>query len=42
MKEFRKELTVRIEWTKEELECYEEQLNNVSKALEGLKQLKKN
>ncbi len=42
LKGLRKELTARIEWTKEDLESYEEQLNKVNKALEELKQLEKN
>jgi len=41
LKELRKELTARVEWAKEELEQYSEQLNAVNKALEELKQLKK-
>ncbi|MEM0078635.1 MAG: hypothetical protein QXE61_02465 [Nitrososphaerota archaeon] len=39
LKEVRKELTARIEWTKEELKQYGEQLNRVNKALEELKKL---
>ncbi|MBS7618511.1 hypothetical protein KEJ25_07940 [Candidatus Bathyarchaeota archaeon] len=39
LKELRKELTARIEWAKEELERYSEQLNAVNKALEELKKL---
>lgn len=39
LKEIRKELKARIEWTKEELEHYSEQLNAVNKALEELKKL---
>lgn len=37
----REELTARVEWTKEDLEHYSEQLNAVNKALEELKKLKK-
>ncbi|MEM1661188.1 MAG: hypothetical protein QXR17_08655 [Candidatus Bathyarchaeia archaeon] len=39
LKELRKELNARIEWAKEELESYGEQLNKVNKALEELKKL---
>jgi hypothetical protein len=41
LKELRKELTARVEWAKEDLQRYSEQLNAVNKALEELKQLKK-
>jgi hypothetical protein len=41
LKELKRELATRIEWTKEDLERYSEQLNAANKALEELKQLKK-